>query len=45
MDRILRCVDRIVLSCSCESVDVAEAYVSVGVMTMKNKQSLCRRSE
>ena len=40
---ILRCVDRINLSCSCERVHVPEAYVSVGVMTMLNKQSMCRR--
>ena len=40
---ILRCVDRINLSCSCETVHVLEAYVSVGVMTKLNEQSMCRR--
>ena len=40
---ILRCVDRISFSCTCESVHVPDADVSVGVMTMLNKRSLCRR--
>ena len=40
---ILRCVERIKFSCSCESVHVPEAYVNVGVMTVLNKRSLWRR--
>ena len=40
---ILRCVERIKFSCSCESVHVPEAYVKKRVMTVLNKRSLWRR--
>ena len=39
----MRCVDRISFSCSCDSAHVPEPYVNVGVMTMLNTRSLCRR--
>ena len=39
----MRCVDRISFSCSSVSVQVPEPYVSVGVIPMLNKRSLCRK--
>ena len=40
---IMRCVERISFSCSCDSVQVPEPHVSVGVMIMLNKRSLCSK--
>ena len=39
----MRCVNWIILSCFRESVNVPEAYVSVGVMAISNERILLRR--